>query len=590
MAVTKRDLDQAFATYGDKYGGRREDYFAPLYLADEFKVAFEDAAANVAFGGNDYGFDAFFISPQRRNLYLYQFKWSDSHALFKDSLNRLVKAGMDRIFGNPLQDSRQNELLVRLKDELFENQAVIDRVFIQFVFNGDPQAPEQSAVLSSLREDLESKKFLVDRYFGERSVDLSVQFISNDTRRKGGRGTVRKTHEYQVPIEGHLASTGPNGEQLHVGFLRLIDLYYMHREMGSRLFERNIRSGLSADRPANRELRRAFGRIVLDRTDSPKAFGFNHNGVAIAAESFAVADGHGRIVEPRILNGAQTVTSLAKFMDDNKDNPGLVKGREHLETCRVLTKIVSNADDRFVVNMTICNNRQNPVDPWNLRASDEIQLALQDKFIEELGVFYARQENSFEAMSDDDLDELGVDEKYKKIEIQRLAKTILAAQGELDKMSRMPDVFEDEKIYRNTFREAYLRTPAERILLAYKVQFRLLRLIREITERGVNKYGYLYRCRNLVWALLIQAMFNDQRLDKLREAHGRSLTMSAEFGEYLKTQASTKVRFVISDSLKDERSKSLLNEERYGFLRTKAMFDRCMAAAYERYGWTKRPL
>ncbi len=590
MAVTKRDLDQAFATYGDKYGGRREDYFAPLYLADEFKVAFEDAAANVAFGGNDYGFDAFFVSSQRRNLYLYQFKWSDSHSLFKDSLNRLVKAGMDRIFGNPLQDSRQNELLVRLKDELFENQAVIDRVFIQFVFNGDPQAPEQSAVLSSLREDLESKKFLVDRYFGERSVDLSVQFISNDTRRKGGRGTVRKTHEYQVPIEGHLVSTGPNGEQLHVGFLRLIDLYYMHKEMGSRLFERNIRSGLSADRPANRELRRALGRIVLDRTDSPKAFGFNHNGVAIAAESFAVADGHGRIVEPRILNGAQTVTSLAKFMDDNKDNPGLVKGREHLETCRVLTKIVSNADDRFVVNMTICNNRQNPVDPWNLRASDEIQLALQDKFIEELGVFYARQENSFEAMSDDDLDELGVDEKYKKIEIQRLAKTILAAQGELDKMSRMPDVFEDEKIYRNTFREAYLRTPAERILLAYKVQFRLLRLIREITERGVNKYGYLYRCRNLVWALLIQAMFNDQRLDKLREAHGRSLTMSAEFGEYLKTQASTKVRFVISDSLKDERSKSLLNEERYGFLRTKAMFDRCMAAAYERYGWTKRPL
>lgn len=375
-----------------------------------------------------------------------------------------------------------------------------------------------------------------------------------------------------------------------MGFLRLIDLYYMYREMGSRLFERNIRSGLSADRPANRELRRAFGRIVLERTDSPRVFGFNHNGVAIAAESFAVADGHGRIVEPRILNGAQTVTSLAKFMEDNKDNPGLAKGREHLESCQVLTKIVSNADDRFVVNMTICNNRQNPVDPWNLRASDEIQLALQDKFIEELGVFYARQENSFEAMSDDDREELGVDEKYKKIEIQRLAKTILAAQGELDKMSRMPDVFEDEKIYRSTFREAYLRTPADRILLAYKIQFRLLRLIREITEKGVNKYGYLYRCRNLVWALLIQAMFNDQRLDKLREAHGRSLTMSAEFGEYLKTQASTKVRFVISDSLKDERSKTLLNEERYGFLRTKAMFDRCMAAAYDRYGWTKRPL
>ena len=44
----------------------------------------------------------------------------------------------------------------------------------------------------------------------------------------------------------------------------------------------------------------------------------------------------------------------------------------------------------------------------------------------------------------------------------------------------------------------------------------------------------------------------------------------------------------ISDSPKDNRSKSLRNEERYGF-RTKPMFDRSMSVTYDRYGWTKRP-
>jgi len=495
-----------------------------------------------------------------------------------------LDAGVERIFGDPFQDPDQNALLRALKEDLYRNRAVIARVYIQFVFNGDPQVAEQSPVLDHLREDLESKKYLIDRRFESRRVDLVVQFLSNTSSAKTSKKT-RNTCEYDIEMENHLATRTETGEELHVGFIHLADLHDMYREMRQRLFERNIRSALSAERPANRELRRAFARIVLDGTEAPDRFVFNHNGVAIAAEKFEFNDGRAHIVEPRVLNGAQTLTSLDRFVEDNNNNPALDKGRARLRAMRVLAKVVCRADDRFVVGVTVWNNRQNPVEPWHLRASDMIQLELEEKFREDLGLFYQRQEGAFEQLTDEDLEEV---EAYRPIEIKRLAQTFLAVQGEINRISRMPDVFDDEKIYASTFRQSYLSAPADKIVLAYKIQYRLLRLIREITERGENKYAYLRRAKNLVWALLVQAVFNDSSLDRVREQFGQSLAFEADYGEYLRGLASTKVRFFISEVAGEPRYKEMIKAEKYSFLRNRALFDRCMEAAFEKYEWTKR--
>ena len=69
------------------------------------------ALSQVAFGGNDYGVDGFHFDQEKRNLYLFQFKWSESHAQFKNSFKRLIDAGMERIFGAGNQDQRLNQLL-----------------------------------------------------------------------------------------------------------------------------------------------------------------------------------------------------------------------------------------------------------------------------------------------------------------------------------------------------------------------------------------------------------------------------------------------------------------------------------------------
>lgn len=108
MGITDRALDQAFSDLRKSCGGVRNDYFGLLYLEEEFGVEREKAVTQIAFGGNDYGFDGFHFDREKRNLYLFQFKYSDAHTQFKQSFTRIIDAGMEQVFGASGQDQQQN--------------------------------------------------------------------------------------------------------------------------------------------------------------------------------------------------------------------------------------------------------------------------------------------------------------------------------------------------------------------------------------------------------------------------------------------------------------------------------------------------
>ena len=260
-----------------------------------------------------------------------------------------------------------NPRLLQIKSCLTENEAVIERVLIHFVFNGDPAEAERSPVLDKLREDLENKKHLIDQRFG-RPVTLVVESRSGRSRRVTG-GSVRKTRTYPIHFQEPLAQTGPDGEILTVGFLRLMDFHRIYDDMGQRLFDRNIRATLSGEEAVNRSLDQSFKRIVLDGSEPASVFAFNHNGVTLSAEALRPQDGVYRITEPRLLNGAQTVATLSRFIKLNAKNQKLADANDSLDGVYVLAKFVTNATPCFVTTVTINNNRQNPVEPSNLRAT-----------------------------------------------------------------------------------------------------------------------------------------------------------------------------------------------------------------------------
>jgi len=588
MTITDRLIDQAFSDLKKTCGGVRNDYFGLLYLEQEFGVERDRAVTQVAFGGNDYGIDGFHFDKEKRNLYLFQFKYSDSHAQFKASFSRLIDAGMERIFGAQNQDQHQNQLLLQLKSCLIENEAVIDRVCIHFVFTGDPAEAERSQVLDKLREDLENKKYLIDQRFG-RQVTMVIEFRSGRTKKVGATTHLRRTHIYPVQLDETVTRRGPGGEKMTVGFIRLLDLHKMYKEMGERFFERNIRAALPEDEAVNRSIQQSIRRIVLEGKEDPRIFAFNHNGVTLFAEALNSSDGESSITEPRLLNGAQTVTTFARFLKANEGNTRLEERQDALGDLHVMCRIITEASPEFVTTVTINNNRQNPVDPWNLRANDMIQLEIQDKFRDDLGIYYERQERAFENLSDEDLEEQGITE-YKAVELTRLARTFLASDGDIDKLTRFREVFEDDRIYNQVFDWSRLKADSRKIVLCYKVQFRLRRLVNDIVDKGANKYAYVQRARNLLWALLCQAILNDAKLEQRAEDFGRGLSLEAQYTDWLSSLATTRCRFILSDLVADKTYAPKAAEGNFSFMRTNAAYKRSMEIAYNRWKWVEKRL
>jgi hypothetical protein len=586
LAKDKQELEQLHSDYR-QYGGHVNDYFAFLFLRRRFKVEPPEARHQVAVGNNDYGLDAYYVDTQARNLYLYQFKWSESAEQFKGSMERLARDGMTRVFGNPKQDAEQNEFLRYLKRDLVEYRDLIQRVYVQFVFKGDVEVAERSEGLQARKEDIENKQHLVDGFFG-RDMELRVDFIADRPSVAPPPGP----QTYAVQLSD--AVEVQHGEhRMLVGFVKLHELYNIYVALGQRFFDRNIRASLSPDLPPNRRIRQALADAVLKGTDDPALFTFRHNGVTLAAERVTRKDGTITLHVPRLLNGAQTVSSLAKFLGDNADHPGLVAGRGRLESIAVLAKIIeADPASDFVVDVTIATNRQNPVQPWTLRAMDRRQVDLADKFREEVGIFYSRQEGAFANLSDEERTELGIDDP-RDIRIRQLAQTLLAAQGEIDKMSRLPEVFENQALYDSTFKDKYVghSTDIRDVVLAYKVGLVLNSPMATLRENLPQKhYIAIGRAKNLVWALLIQAVLNDTGLARLREDYGTTLAKEFAFREKLQSLAKKNVRPILKDIFGHPAYQDRLAQEKYEFLRTKECHKRAMDVAWERFHWKKKQL
>ena len=587
--ISDRLIDQTYSDLRSTCGGVREDYFSLLYLEQEYSVPHEKAVNQIAFGGNDYGVDGFQFDEQKRNLYIFQFKYSESHSLFKDSLLRLIDSGMQRIFVEPNKDDAKNQVLLQLRSCLLENRSVIDQICFRFIFTGDAGEAERSTVLDKLREDLENKKYLVDQFFEDRKVGFVVEFRSSGGR-VGVLRTPRLRTSFDVALADLVVMDGPAGQKMHIGFLRLSDLNQMHKSLGARFFDSNIRYGLGESEAVNRAISNALKQIILDQVEPPSTFAFNHNGVTLFAEKVEPLYEGTQLTAPRLLNGAQTVTTLAGFLDKNKDNPKFVEGKKAYEEIRVLCKIITDAEQKFITRVTINNNRQNPVEPWNLHANDMIQLELQDKFSTDLGVYYERQENAFNQLHVEDLEEYGIKEESKAIQMLKLTQTFRLTDGQVSRLSEMRRIFEDDKIYEQVFRQSRLKADSRHILLCYKTQYRLRKLTDEIAQKGQNKYWFIARARYLLWALLCQGLLNHEDLEQISDDYGDSMSVPVGYMEILTHLATARVRPLLADLMQDKDYAEKVLEQNLSFLRTDKAFEKCMDIAYKKWRWVHKKL
>ncbi|MFH1759882.1 MAG: AIPR family protein [bacterium] len=589
MGEIEKTAKKLYRELKETAGGTRDHYLAMAYIMKEFSIENDRALAQTAFTCSEFGINAFHFDRERRNLYLIIASFSSLSDQIKQPLRLFVTTGFDSIFSSEKPAGGNDRFINRLSGCLLENISIIDQVFLRIIVSGDLSGIEQSEYVKNLIEQLEQKKYVIDRFFIGRQVRFTYdQRTVSDSLDIGRTGTTSRVYEYNLPLEKVLEQSGPGGERMIIAFMSIIDLLSMYRDMGSRFFERNIRYGLGDKGYVNKSIVKSFKKIIFEKKEPPDVFAFNHNGVTIAAQSVEFSGDKYRVISPRLLNGAQTVTTFNAFCEEsglNRENPDYERHLNMMESIRVLCKFITNAEPVFITNVTINNNRQNPVMPWDLHANDEIQLLLQDKFRTELGIYYERQKNAFEDIDPDT--EEGITEK-KEIKLLKLAQTFLASDGEIELLGKPRDAFEEDEIYDKVFSMARLKADFRRIILCYKIHFRLNRLIKEIVDKGPAKYWYLKKARNLLWSLLCQAMLNDEKIDVFAEEYGASMVMSSGFTDYLADLSSRRCRSLIASL--EEKNRDKIEAGNVTFLNKDSSFSFCMREAADKWGWRKRGL
>jgi len=100
----------------------------------------------------------------------------------------------------------------------------------------------------------------------------------------------------------------------------------------------------------------------------------------------------------------------------------------------------------------------------------------------------------------------------------------------------------------------------------------------------------LSKCRNLIWVLLIQALFNDKKCEEYQNLYGEYVTRGSEFGHLLKSFSCGKIRIILTKIFNEDDCKERIGEEKYDCLRSPKIFRDCMEIAEEEYDWETIPL
>jgi AIPR protein len=589
VPISQKDVDEAYKRYFPKHGGLKEDYFTLLYLTREFGLDEKQALEQTGFLGNDYGMDGYFFSgPEKKILHIVQCKWSKDYFLFKDSLQRLADKGLERVFGNLSPDENENPIVNRLRNSVYENKPIIDRVWLRLVFNGDEKAADDSPLMKDYREDLESKKYVLEEFLGHK-VDLITQFFSNSSNEASNLELATVPHKYIIPSHpGHLAITKDDGSTMRLEFVSLRTLLEMYLDFGEKLFERNIRSSYGFTQSqslVNSKIKASLKQSIIDGKQPIEDFTFFHNGVTIRATSLQEIDGKMSLFEPRILNGAQTVSTANEFYELHKVKRDIL---ERLDQVKVPAKIIVSNTEKFVKQVAINNNRQNPIEPWHLRANEKEQLEFEERFRRQ-GIYYERRENSYSNEKPSKLEEMGILQD-KPLKIKTFGQMLLATQGQVSRMSTIGETFETESQYHEMFKEKYLTGDLREFVLFYKIQYGLSKLVYAIEDLG-EKYSYAPKSRYLTWALLIQGLANDDAFESYLKKYGTSLTMQADYREVLGKIATSRIRFIYSLTFDRDPYYSEMHPQDpkkkpgFGFLRRKSTFDDCMETARKKFRW-----
>lgn len=518
------------------FGRLDEDNFAPWWLQQHFRLSDEEATMLSSDALFDLGVNAFNVQEKQGEvvLTLVQAKYSEDVNQINKAINELAKflPRLALVLENiEAAADEQDVLAKRLSQKLksitgFKKRSVEINAYILSLSDES----EEELVTKAEKNKAELFKTFEQEFTNPNfSFSLSVLNVNNlvDAGKIDSR---RPAAPFQIHFDGSDEIVMNNSTFLS-GFGKMADLVNLYEMKGNQLFDKNVRLFLYGKK---NEVKGPAGKIkeTLDLINNgkfpPEKFGFLHNGVTIYSTKINVKkkDKTAELVNPSVLNGCQTIKSAYFFYQEAVSKNKLderVWGK-----IPVSIRIVATDEKELWREVAEANNRQNSMSAAALRANDEIQITLENRF-KDAGIFYERQEGAFENLMREAKEKFT--EKYfnstkEPIYIDTLAQVLVCcSEMPLAYISRVSEIFESKKLYDKVFSGKNLQH-IQFLVLAHNLRRVMEYAVRNAVPGNATKIyadfkGSKYR--DLFTRIVLKTIIKDGTLDHYLQNYGSTV-------------------------------------------------------------------
>ena len=321
--------------------------FLTWVLTKAFHASDDDAENAILDGPNDHGIDAILEVPGTElNFFrIFQSKYGKSHSVdeihaFKSKISDLLEEEP-----NDLPEGRIRDALINIKKKKWE---------IEIIYVTDQNI-----------EYKEEENFHV--YGFSQIVEKLWSDITEPAENKTETLTLDKSLAFNNTVVGSISLSA-------LGHLVLRSRKY--------IFESNIRKFLPVMTKVNRQLRKTL-------LKEPEEVFYYNNGVTIVVKDFEVNGNEIKLIEPQIVNGAQTSTTIADIV---KGDPNII-GNVQITIIKEDGRTTRN-------NITRFRNSQNAVKGRDLISLERFHDSINGQLETKLGYYYEQQAGSWIALSD----------------------------------------------------------------------------------------------------------------------------------------------------------------------------------------------
>ncbi|MBI4179174.1 AIPR family protein [bacterium] len=385
----------------ERFNGHLHQAFLDWYVEAEFgklKWHFTDDA-------NDGGIDAVVWNPDYSPpVFLIQSKFTEhvGKSTLPHGAHRGLSGAVEAFYR---RDETFEEWLSRVRDDL---RALYRKAFDRLTDRRNWKAEKRAFRLVTTHTRLrsgESSRIPIENYaYAQDILRLYGQFR---------KGATPRARPLALHVEDKLSYRDKKRRVTSYLFnARLSDFRdYLADNDVARLVARNIRYNLGGR--VGREIRSTFEK-------QPNNFWYVHNGLTMVCDEFAERDGTATLVNPSVINGAQTLYAISG--SPKKTSSALV-------TTRVIVRGNRNdgamEDDHWLQRVIRGVNTQNRVRAYDFRSNEPEQIELQNRF-RELRVFYERKRGEWKEFRNEPRFR-----GFQRLSLRTLGQ-ILAATGDHD--------------------------------------------------------------------------------------------------------------------------------------------------------------